>query len=102
MLTPSPSMCFIIEDQKDEITKSGIVLSMNNKSKNSHGTIYAINTTVVCPHCIQHFDRKDLAAGDKVIYSRYVAEQIDVEGEEFTGKKVFVVPVDSILAKIHD
>ena len=102
MLTPSPSMCFVIEDQKDDVTQSGIVLALQNKSKNSHGTIYAINTTVVCPHCIQVFNRTDLAAGDKVIYSRYVAEQIDVEGEEFTGKKVFVLPIDSILAKIHD
>ena len=100
MLIPSPSMCFIIEDKKPDSTASGIVLSHRRDGKGSHGTIYAINTETVCPHCIQMFDRKDLKPGDRVIYSRYVAEQIEHDSDDLKGKIVFAVPLDSILAKI--
>lgn len=83
-------------------SESGIILHAQEKGKTSHGTIYAINSQVVCPHCIQQFDRKDLKVGDRVIYSRYVAEQIDVDDPELKDKKVFAVFLDAILAKLDD
>lgn len=102
MLYPSPSMCFIIEEEKERSTQGGILLEHGNKGKSSHGTIYSINASVACPHCTQYFDRKDLSVGDRVIYSRYVAEQIDHDGDGLKGKRLFAVPLDSVLAKIHD
>jgi co-chaperonin GroES (HSP10) len=102
MLMPSPSMAFIIQDEKESQTQSGIVIATDNKRKPGQGTIYSINATVVCPHCTQQFDRKDLAVGDKVLFSRYVAEQVEYDGDGLKGKVVYSVPLDSILAKIHE
>lgn len=98
MIVPSPSMCFIIQDEKPTQTDSGIIIETKEKGKASHGTIYAINSTVTCPHCIQQFDRKDLKEGDRVLFSRYVTEQIEID--ELKGKRVFAVFLDAILAKL--
>lgn len=100
MLYPSPSMCFILEEEKASQSTSGILLQHNRSGKSSHGVIYSINAEVVCPHCVQKFDRKDLSVGDRVIYSRYVAEQIEHDEGDLKGKIVYAVPLDSILAKI--
>lgn len=102
MLQPSPSMSFIIQDMQENESQSGIILSTTDKRKTGQGTIYSINCKVVCPHCIQQFDRKDLEKGDKVLFSRYVAEQIEYDGDGLKGKVVWSVPIDSILAKIND
>lgn len=98
MLIPSPSMCFIIQDEKEDVSASGIVLNHQNKRKASHGTIYALNTTVTCPHCTQQFDRKDLKEGDRVLFSRYIAEQVEID--DMKDKAIFSLPLDAILAKI--
>ena len=102
MLQPSPSMAFVIQDIQESTTASGIVINSKDKRKSGQGTIYSINCQVVCPHCTQHFDRKDLKTGDKVLFSRYVAEQIEYEGDGLKGKTVWAIPLDSILAKIND
>lgn len=102
MLQPSPSMCFIIQEVKEQVSTSGIILNTGDKRKSGIGVIYSLNNSVVCPHCIQHFDRKDLDVGDRVIFSKYVAEQIEYDGEGLKGKIVFAVPLDSVLAKIND
>lgn len=91
-------MCFVIQDTKEDTSASGIVLGHQNKRKASHGTIYALNPEVVCPHCTQKFDRKDLKEGDRVIFSRYIAEEIELD--ELKGKVVFSLPLDAILAKV--
>ena len=93
-------MAFILQDTETE-TSFGLVLT-KDKRKSGQGVIYAVNGDVVCPHCTQRFDRKDLKAGDKVLFSRYVAEQIEYEEDGLKGKIIWSVPVDSILAKIHD
>lgn len=100
MLEPSPSMCFIIQDTKEKESSSGFILSVDDKRKHGQGTIYSLNSEVVCPHCVEKFNRKDLAVGDKVMFSKYVAEQIEYDGDGLKGKVVFAVPIDSILAKI--
>lgn len=91
-------MCFIIQEEKDSVSSSGIILENQNKRKASHGTIYSLNPSVVCPHCTQQFDRKDLKEGDKVLFSRYVAEQVEID--ELKGKVVYSLPIDAVLAKI--
>lgn len=101
MLSPSPSMAFIVQDMQDQQTSSGIILAVE-KRKTGQGTIYAVNCGVVCPHCTQQFDRKDLQAGDRVLFSRYVAEQIEYDGDGLKGKILWSVPIDSILAKIYE
>lgn len=102
MIVPSPSMAFIIQEEKEQVSASGIIVETGKKGKASHGVIHAINTKVVCPHCTQKFDRKDLKAGDKVLFSRYVAEQIEISEEGLKDKKVYAVYLDAILAKIND
>lgn len=81
---------------------SGIIIEVKEKGKTSHGTIYALNSTVVCPHCIQQFDRKDLKVGDHVLFSRYVAEPMDIDLPDLKDKKVFAIHLDAVLAKIDE
>lgn len=101
MLAPSPGMAFVIQDMEDTVHSSGIILS-KEKRKSGQGVIYSVNTDVICPHCTEKFNRKDLQEGDKIIFSKYVAEQIEYEGDGLKGKIVWSLPVDSILAKIND
>jgi len=100
MLLPSPSMCFIVQEEKESVSESGLVLAHQNKRKASHGVIHSINAEVHCPHCSEKFNRKDLKEGDRVIFSRYVAEQIEYDGDGLKGKVLFSVPLDAVLAKI--
>lgn len=99
-MKPSPGYAFIIEDQKDSQSKSGIVIEHRNKSKGAMGKIYAVNPTVICPHCQASVERTDLNVGDHVIYSRFVGECIDYKEEGMPEGRLFAVPVDAILAHI--
>jgi co-chaperonin GroES (HSP10) len=102
MLMPSPSMAFIIQETESVHQSGSLTLVLAKEKKNAgHGTIHSINARVVCPHCIQQFDRKDLQAGDQVLFSKYVAEQIDTDEDGLKGKIVWAVPLDSRLAKIN-
>lgn len=101
MLSPNTSMCFVVQEMQEEVSASGIVIHTGGKRKAGTGVIYAINTTVTCPHCIQQYDRKDLKVGDKVLFSKYVSEQVELDGD-LKGKIVYSIPVDSILAKLEN
>ena len=92
-------MAFIVQAEQNNVTDSGIFISAEKKGMISHGKIHAINSNVICPHCTQQFDRKDLKVGDQVVFSRYVAEQIPFTSGELKDKKVFAVYIDAILAK---
>jgi co-chaperonin GroES (HSP10) len=99
-MIPSPGVAFIIEEEKADSTESGIVLTHKNKSKGAIGYIYAVDGTVLCPHCQESCTRKDLKPGDHVIYSRFVAEYIGYREPDMPKGRLFSVPVDAILAKI--
>jgi co-chaperonin GroES (HSP10) len=98
MIEPTAGQAFIVEDTKEDTTASGIVLNHKNKSKGAIGTIYAINPSVLCPHC-QELAQAQLKVGDHVIYSRFVAEHVELK-EVQTNGRLFCVPVDAILAKL--
>lgn len=96
-------MAFVVQETETEIQAGALTLVLTKEKKNAgHGVIHSLNSTVVCPHCTQKFDRKDLRAGDHVLFSKYVAEQIEYDGDGLKGKIIWAVPLDSILAKIND
>lgn len=102
MLQPSPSMAFIIQETESVHQSGALTLVLAKEKKNAgRGIIHSINSTVVCPHCTERFNRKDLQVGDSVLFSRYVAEQIETDEDGLKGKIVWAVPIDSILAKIN-
>lgn len=99
-MKPSPSYALIIEDQKEDKTQFGLILNHQTKYVNSIGTIYEINGTVNCPHCMGKYDRNDLKKGDRVIYSKFTAENIDYKTPDMPEGRLMAVPIDSILATI--
>lgn len=99
-MKPSPGIAFIIEDEKADRTSSGLYLSHQNKSAGAMGVIYAIDGSVICPHCQKWCKREDVKPGDRVLYSRFVAEHVEYRESGMKEGRLFAVPVDAILAKI--
>lgn len=102
-LSPTQGLAFIIEDKKETTTKSGIVLALKNDNVGAMGRIHSINPVSYCPHCSKEYKRDDLKVGDHVVYSKFVAEHVEIqEVEKEHGGRLFSCPIDSILAVIHD
>lgn len=99
-MIPAPGYAFIIEDQKDDVSESGLILTHRNQSKGSIGYIHAVNGSVLCPRCAGECTNDSFKKGDHVIYSKFVAEQVDYKEAGMKEGKLFSVPVDAILAKI--
>jgi len=100
---PTPGLAFIVEDKKETASKMGILLVHQNDNVGLIGKIIALNPVVHCPHCTEKYTRDDLKVGDHVIYSKYVSEHVELkEDEKRLGGRIFSVPLDSILAIIHD
>lgn len=99
-MKPSPSYALIIEDIKQDQTSFGLVLSHQTKYVNSVGTVYAIDGKCPCPHCHAQFTRDDIKEGDRVIYSKFIAENIDYKTPDMPEGRLMAVPIDAILAII--
>lgn len=90
-LTPLNNNVMIIEDVMTE-TASGIILSQQKKM-GSKGIIWAIEDP----------NEWQLEVGDHVVFSKYSAEDLEMEDED--GNKVanlVSVPIDMITARLHD
>lgn len=99
-MKPAPGYCFIIEDTKKDITESGLHVAHKTKEKGSIGTIYEVNGDVICPHCQDSCSMDFFKKGDRVLYSRYVAEFIDYREPDMKEGRLFSLPTDALLAKI--
>lgn len=78
----------------EETTKSGIVLPGKEKEKPQQAEVIAVGPGAVVDGKLVPIEVK---VGDKVIYSRFVGNEIEVDGEE-----VLVVKESDILAIIED
>lgn len=109
MITPVPGMCFVIESVDELLAKDSKLKEIGFQQSEAHqrnigvqGTIYAVNESNKCPACGGKRSVVGFKPGDKVLYSKFIAEQISIKDEQ--GKEIKnlrSVPVDGILAIIH-
>ena len=101
MISPSPGYSIIIEEMEENVSKSGLILHADGeRGKGIIGTILEINQTSLCNECGGKRDRLPLKKGDRVIYSKFAAEQLELKDEEGKRiKNIRAVHCDSILAK---
>jgi len=96
-LNPAPMMAFVIEDTAESIgkfdsaKKIGLVIpdAMNNRLSSSTGVIYAIDK-----------NKAGFKVGERVIYSRFTAERVDLESDEIPPNRLRSIPIDSLLGWI--
>ncbi len=78
----------------EEVTSSGLVIPDTAKEKPQEGEVLAVG-----PGRWDEDGEKripvDVAAGDRVLYSKYAGTEVKIEGEE-----LLVVPARDILARI--
>ena len=105
MISPTAGLSFIVEDKQEAVKQGSSLAGMGFEATTDRlaaqtGIIYAINSEKDCPKCNHHYDHLNLKKGDRVIYSKFVAEQIDYEAEDIPKGRLRAVPVDSILATL--
>lgn len=93
-LKPLGDRVVIKQLEAEETTKSGIVLPGQNKEKPQQAEVLAVGPGAMVDGKLEPMDVK---VGDKVIYSRFVGNEIEVDGEE-----VRVVSQKDILAIIEE
>ena len=81
MIKPLGDRVVIKVLEKDQITKSGIVLPDTAKEKSQEGEIIAVGTGKV----LDNGQRiaMELAVGDKVIFSKYAGTEVKMDGQEY-------------------
>ncbi len=93
-LKPLSDRVILKVKEKEEKTKSGIVLPDSAKEKPQEAVVVAVGSGEI-------IDGKkvplDLAVGDRVIYSKYSGMEIKVDGEEY-----LIVKQNDILAVITE
>ena len=93
-LVPLGDRVVLKQVEAEETTKSGIVLPGQAQEKPQQAEVIAVGPGGIV-------DGKEVvmqvAAGDKVIYSKYAGTEVKLEGEEF-----IVVRQNDIVAKVED
>ncbi len=93
-LKPLGSRVVVRALERDEITKSGIVLPDTVKEKPQRGTVIAAG------HGKANDDGKrvplDVKAGDQILFGKYSGQEITFDGEEY-----FIMKEDDVLAIIE-
>jgi chaperonin GroES len=67
--------------ERDEVTKSGIVLPDTAKEKPQEGTIVSVGSGRVDDKGQKH--ALEVKAGNKVLYGKYAGTEIKIEGKEY-------------------
>lgn len=88
-LVPINDTAYVIEEA-ETVTKSGIVLATEQR-KGCIGTIYAISDNEI-----------GLKAGDRVIFSKFAVEDVELKDEKGPIKNLKSLKIDSISAILHD
>lgn len=79
-LKPLGDRVIIKQDEAEETTASGLILTSNSKEKPQRGEVIAVGEG-------KYVDGKLIApsvkAGDKVVYGKYGGQDITVDGEDY-------------------
>ena len=81
MIKPLGDRVVIKTLEKEEVTKSGIVLPDTAKEKPQEGKIVAVGTGKV----LDNGQRipLDVKEGDKVIFSKYAGTEVKIDGQDY-------------------
>jgi chaperonin GroES len=94
-LRPLGDRVVIKPSEREEMTKSGIVLPDTAKEKPQEGTVIAVGPGKILDDGKR--EAIDVKAGDKVLYAKYAGTEFKVEGDEF-----LIVSQKDILAIVAD
>lgn len=107
MIKPTPGFVFVKEEKTEGQTASGIITK--EEGKKTIGTVYSVTNDkggFFYDLLLRHFSKDRpirLSVGDRVMFSKYVCEDVYMEDEE--GKQVkdiHMLPISMISATIHD
>lgn len=106
MIDPVPGMAFVIEDKQEVVAKDSALGKVGFSESEAHqrnvgvmGTIYAVNESHLCGACGKKCKAVGFKPGQKVLYSKFIAEQIEYKDEAGNQiKDLRSVPVNGILA----
>lgn len=92
-LKPLDDKIVIKKVEKEETTKSGIVLPNSAKEESNIAEVVAIGKGITSDE-----DKKyEIKVGDKVIFSKYAGSEVELDKEKFT-----ILKYQDILAVIED
>ena len=94
-LRPLGDRVVVRPTEREEMTKSGIVLPDTAKEKPQEGTILAVGPGRTLDDGTR--EAMDVKAGQKVLYAKYAGTEFKVEGEE-----LLIVSQKDILAVVED
>lgn len=108
MIHPVPGMAFVIEEKQQAVAKESALAKAGFSESEAHqrnvgvmGTIYAVNESDLCGGCGRKCKKVGFRPGQMVIYSKFIAEQIELKQDDGTPiKDLRSVPVNGILATI--
>ncbi len=81
MIKPLGDRVVIQALEKQEMTKSGIVLPDTAKEKPQEGKVVAVGTGKVMDN--GNRVALDVKAGDKVIFSKYAGTEVKIDGQDY-------------------
>ena len=92
-LKPLGDRVIIKQDEAEETTASGLILTSNSKEKPQRGEVIAVGEG-------KYIDGKLVAVsvkpGDKVVYGKYGGQEITVDGEDY-----MILRADDIYAVVE-
>ena len=94
-LRPLGDRVVIKPTEREEVTKSGIVLPDTAKEKPQEGTIIAAGPGKILDDGKR--ESMDVKTGDKVLYAKYAGTEFKIEGDE-----LLIVSQKDILAIVED
>ena len=92
-LKPLSDRVIIKQDEAEETTASGLILTSNSKEKPQRGVVIAVGEG-------KRADDGSLipmpvAEGDKIVYGKYAGQEISVEGQDY-----IILRSDDIIAVV--
>lgn len=87
-LKPLGDRVVIKKLEKEDTTKSGIVLPNSAKEEPKIAEVIAIGSKVE--------EKGELKAGDKIIFPKFAGDEVKVDGEEYT-----ILKADQVLAIVQ-
>ena len=92
-LKPLSDRVIIKQDEAEETTASGLILTSSSKEKPQRGKIVAAGEGKRADD--GSLIPRPVAVGDTVVYGKYAGQEITVEGEEFV-----ILRADDIIAVV--
>ena len=81
-MKPTSDRIIVLPDPIVEVTKGGIIVPEEAKEKPNQGTVISVADGRLCPCCGESVISVTVKPGDRVMYPKFVAAPIMVDGKE--------------------